>query len=718
MPHRSRLTALPAWSKPLPLVMALALSWMDAAALAQSLAPVTVTATRTELPPFEVPASVDVIDGERLRADGRAQLNLSESLALTPGVLARDRQNQAQDLQLSVRGFGARSTFGVRGVRIYVDGIPATMPDGQGQLSHIDIGSAERVEILRGPFSSLYGNSSGGVVQVFTVRGEGPLTLMPDLAFGSNGFYRGGLKATGSSGSLGYVLNASRFGTDGYREHSAATRDVGNARLDWALANGGQLMLVANRVDLRADDPLGLSRAQFDTAPQSADASATQFNTRKTVRQTQLGLVYEQPLGGGNSLRAMVYQGRRATVQYQAIPVVPQASPLHPGGVIDLNRNYGGADLRLTAQAQLDGLPLELVAGLAYDSLREQRLGYQNFSGASLGVQGALRRDETNRVSSLDPYAQATLKLSPRWSLHAGLRRSTVRFDSADHYVVGPNGDDSGSVRYSATVPVAGLMYTPADNLRIYATAGKGFETPTLNETAYRADGSTGLNLGLKPSRSNNLEAGVKWRTPAGAAARLEGSAAVFHTATRDEIVSQTNVGGRSTFQNTGATRRRGLELASSLALPGDWLLQLSYTWLDARYRDAFLTCAATPCATPNVAVPAGNRIPGIARSALALEAGWRPVRGWRSGVEARYLGSVPVNDLNSDAAASFVVAAAHVGYAAEAGGWKMLGTLRLDNLFNQKYAGSVIVNEGNGRYFESAAGRTWLLSLTGSYAF
>ncbi|WP_411883082.1 TonB-dependent receptor domain-containing protein [Polaromonas sp. YR568] len=717
MPPRLRTSAFPVLPRPAKLVMFLA-PWLSAAALAQSLAPVTVTATRTELPPFEVPASVDVIDGERLRADGRAQLNLSESLALTPGVLARDRQNQAQDLQLSVRGFGARSTFGVRGVRIYVDGIPATMPDGQGQLSHVDLGSASRVEVLRGPFSALYGNSSGGVVQVFTEEGQGPFTMTPSLAWGSDGFYRNGLKATGSTGSLGYTLNASRFGGDGFRAYSAAQRELANARLDWRLANDGQLTLVANHVDLRADDPLGLSRAQFDTAPQSADPSATQFNTRKTVRQTQLGLVYEQPLGGGNRLRAMVYQGQRATVQYQAIPVAAQLSPLHPGGVIDLNRSYGGADVRVTAQAHLGELPLELVAGLAYDSLRERRLGYQNFSGATLGVQGALRRDEDNRVSSLDPYAQATLKLSPRWTLHAGLRRSTVRFDSADHYVAGPNGDDSGSARYSATLPVAGLLYAPADNLRLYATAGKGFETPTLNETAYRADGSTGLNLGLKPSRSNNLEAGAKWRTPTGASTRLEWSAAVFQTATQDEIVSQTNVGGRSTFQNAGATRRRGLELASSLDLPGNWLVQLSYTWLDARYRDAFLTCAATPCATPNVAVPAGNRIPGIARTALALEAGWRPARGWRGGVEARYLGKVPVNDLNSDAAASFAVAAAHVGYAVEASGWKLLGTLRLDNLLDKKYAGSVIVNEGNGRYFEPAAGRTWLLSLTGSYAF
>jgi iron complex outermembrane receptor protein len=266
-------------------------------------------------------------------------------------------------------------------------------------------------------------------------------------------------------------------------------------------------------------------------------------------------------------------------------------------------------------------------------------------------------------------------------------------------------------------LPVAGLLYAPADNLRLYATAGKGFETPTLNETAYRADGSTGLNLGLKPSRSNNLEAGAKGRTPAGASTHLEWSAAVFQTATQDEIVSQTNVGGRSTFPERGRhpAPRAGTGLQPGLARRlAD---AASYTWLDARYRDAFLTCAATPCATPNVAVPAGNRIPGIARTALALEAGWRPARGWRGGVEARYLGSVP-STTSIRTRPPRLPSRRRMWAMRGGGGWKVLGTVRLDNLFDKKYAGSVIVNEGNGRYFEPAAGRTWLLSLTGSYAF
>lgn len=689
-----------------------------AAGAAPALATISVTATRTEQPPFEVPASMDVVSGERLADAGRAQFNLSESLGLVPGLLVRDRQNQAQDLQLSIRGFGARSSFGVRGVRLYVDGVPATMPDGQGQLSHIDIGSAERVEVLRGPFSSLYGNSSGGVLQVFTERGNGPLQLLPSQAFGSDGFRRSSIKATGSQNEVSYVLSASRFEVGGYRQHSAATRAQANARLDWQLDAGRELMLVVNHIDTTAQDPLGLSRSQFDTVPRQADPAALAFNTRKTVRQTQLGLVYAHPLGGGQSLRVMAYQGQRATVQHQAIPVAAQANPLHPGGVIDLDRHYGGLDLRWTGEASLLNRPLDVVAGVAYDRLRETRRGLQNFSNGQLGVSGALRRDEVNRVRSLDPYAQATWAISPQLSLNAGVRRSDVRFASLDRYIVGPNRDDSGALRYSATLPAAGLTYAAAPNLRVYAAAGKGFETPTFNEVAYRANGETGLNLSLKPSKSNNLELGVKGRSPLGAPVRIEWNAAVFQTRTQDEIVSQTNLGGRSTFQNAGATRRRGLELASQLAGPGNWLLQASYTWLDARYQDAFSTCAAAPCAAPNLQVAGGNRIPGIARSSLALEAGWRPETGWRGGVEARLLGSVPVNDLNTDAASAFTTVAAHAGYVWKAGGWRLSGTARIDNLFDKAYAGSVIVNEGNGRFFEPAAGRSLLLSVAGNYSF
>jgi iron complex outermembrane receptor protein len=194
-------------------------------------------------------------------------------------------------------------------------------------------------------------------------------------------------------------------------------------------------------------------------------------------------------------------------------------------------------------------------------------------------------------------------------------------------------------------------------------------------------------------------------------------TAAVFNTATQDEIVTQSNTGGRSTFQNAGATRRRGLELAGSIAPARHWLAQLSYTLLDARYRDAF-ACVGAPTLCPAAQVPAGNRIPGTARNAFAVELGWRPPTGWRAGADARYLGKVMVNDFNTDAAASFVALGAHVGYVVEVNRWRLVATARIDNLTDRRYAGSVIVNEGNGRYFEPAAGRNHALNLSATYRF
>lgn len=688
-----------------------------AVANSQTLPQVTVSATRSEAAPFDVPASVDVIDGQRLRSAGRPEINLSESLALVPGVAARDRQNFAQDLQLSVRGFGARSTFGVRGVRIYVDGIPATMPDGQGQLSHIDLASAGRVELLRGPFSVLYGNSSGGVLQVFTEPGDGPATVEPSLAVGSDGLVRPGLRISGSTPQIGYVVSANHLRTDGSRDHSGATRGLANARLD-TKGSDAQWTVVANTVDVRADDPLGLTRARFEAAPRSADTAATLFNTRKTVRQSQLGLIHERRLAGGDRLRLMAYGGQRDTQQFQAIPAAPQASPLHPGGVIGLERRYAGTDWRWTRQTMLAQGPLEIVAGVSYDTMQEHRLGWQNFSGTSLGVMGELRRDEDNRVTNLDPYLQAVWKFAPRWSLTAGVRRSTVRFSSADRFIAGINGDDSGSVRYAATLPVAGLMYAWSPQLHVYAALGRGFETPTFNELAYRPDGTAGLNFALRPSRSDNLELGLKGRSPAGSRWRSEWSTALFQTSTENEIVTQTNTGGRSTFQNAGATRRRGLELAWSQALAPAWKFQLAHTWLDARYQEAFTQCGAAPCTVPTQLVPGGNRIPGTARSVSAAEIVWQAPRGWRAGAELRRSGRVHVNDSNTQAAPAYTVLALHAGYVFDLRGWAMSAHARVDNVLDRRYAGSVIVNEGNGRFFEPAPGRSYVLKLSGTYSF
>ena len=475
------------------------------------------------------------------------------------------------------------------------------------------------------------------------------------------------------------------------------------------------MTLVANSLALpHAQDPLGLSRAQFEANPRGVDPAALIFNTRKSVNQTQAGLSYELNVGAAHAFSMLVYRGQRGTEQFQSIPVATQSSPLHPGGVISLGRAYGGTEMRWTQQSHLMEGPLTLVAGLAYDALDEHRQGYQNFIGTTLGVRGALRRDERNDVANFDQYLQAAWEISPQWSLNAGLRHSKVRFNSTDRYVVGANGNDSGNATYNATLPVLGLMFAASPDLHLYATAGSGFETPTLNELAYRSGGGTGLNFGLKAARSDNLEAGVKSRL-----ARVgELTAAVFQISTTKEIVTQTNVGGRSTFQNAGATQRSGVELGWSKSYFDSLNAQLAITVLDATYRDAFRTCVATPCAATNQLVSSVNRIPGVARTSAYCAVNWAPQTGWRGGIEARHLSLIYVNDANSDAAARYAVAAVNVGYVRKAGAWDLGGYVRMDNLFDRTYAGSVIVNEGNRRFFEPATGRTWWSGVSATLKF
>ena len=668
---------------------------------------IVVTATRTERSAFDVPASIDSVPiGDATDTLG---VNPSEFLDGIPGLLARDRQNYAQDEQISIRGFGARSTFGVRGVRIYTDGIPATMPDGQGQVSHFNLDSAERVEVLRGPFSALYGNSSGGVIQLFTADG----TDSPQYKFGLVGqsydTLRASVNARGSAGPADYNVDFTHFETDGYRDHSAAQRESGNGKLNIALGGGGRLTLLLNTVNIPgAQDPLGLTREQFEDDPRGVAPVAEQFNTRKSVQQSQGGALYEQPVGGGNPLRVTGYSGQRDVTQFLSIPASAQANPLHSGGVVDLGSRYGGADLRWVWKGDLAGRPFEIAAGVNYDRQEQTRKGYENFVGDTLGVRGALRRNEDDTVFNFDQYAQATWTFADAWSLTAGVRHSEVKFNSDDHYVTGSNPDDSGHVSYSATTPVAGLMWRASDTTHVYASYGKGFETPTFNELAYRSDGGPGLAFNLVPAKSRNSEIGVKLKpTPA-----IDASAAVFRADTDDELAVATNSGGRTTYQNIGKARRQGAEVALVARIADDWRVRFAYTWLDATFRTGFLTCSGTPCPAPNTPVPAGTRIPGVPKTDISAAIEWGHESGWRAALGGDYVASVPVNDLGTDSAPSYFVLNADVGYGFDLPSGHLRTFFAVENALDRKYAGSVIVNDGNGRFFEPAPGRTYLLGV------
>ncbi|WP_374673602.1 TonB-dependent receptor family protein [Ideonella sp.] len=673
---------------------------------------VVVVGTRLREDAFTLPLSVDRLEADELHGH-RPQVSLSEALAGVAGVQARDRQNFAQDVQLSVRGFGARASFGLRGVRLIVDGIPATMPDGQGQLSHVDIGAARSVEVLRGPFSALYGHSSGGVI---VVQGDDPVgepEMSASLTAGTHGLHTGHVQLQGGGTTLAASARVSAMRTDGVRTHSAAQRTVAEARLAWrpdgADPQGDRVVFQAQHFRLPlAQDPLGLTRAQFESDPGGADPAALAFDTRKWVEQAQAGATWTHRAAGPQRLSVMAYAGHRRTVQFQAIPVAPQENPQHPGGVIDLTRRYHGSDLRWTWDGRATGGSLTWALGLAADVLDEDRRGHENFVGETLGVRGALRRDERNRATTVDPYLQATWQPDDRWRVDAGMRHSRVQVRSEDRYVRADNGDDSGRVRFAATLPALAVGYRVTPGLRWYAAVGRGFETPTLNELAYRSDGSAGLNAALRPASSRHAETGLQWQPGPG----LRVSVAAFAVQTADELVTRTNLGGRASFQNAGRTRRDGLELGATARRPGGWQARAALTWVDARYTEGFLTCGPPPCTEPDVPVPAGRALPGVAPLSAFLAWQRLPEAGWQWSLEARHVGRVPVNDRHTDHAAAFSVASASAGFRWPVGGGGVEAFLRSDNLFDRRYAGSVIVNEGNGRFFEPGPGRTWLAGV------
>ena len=587
-----------------------------------------VEATRTAPAWLSTPASVYRIEQDKNQ--NNLGVNLTETLKGVPGLQLNNRENYAQDLQLSMRGFGARSTFGVRGIRLYVDGIPATMPDGQGQTSNIDLSSLDHIEVLGGPFSSLYGNSSGGAILTSTKEGSGQDSIELGYSAGSHNKNRADVILQGGADKAGepsYVVSSSYFDTDGYREHSAAKKVLSNAKLTWDLDDGSKVNWILNHVDIHADDPQGLTREQWKANPKQVNDAKNEFDVRKEINQTQTGVTWSKPINDQHELYAMAYAGQREVIQYQSIPSGTQTNARHAGGVIDFNRDYYGTDVRWTGK---DLFPnTRFTVGLTFDYMDEDRKGFENFdANGNYGVKGDLRRDENNTLWNLDPYLQGSWNFLPAWTVDAGLRYSNVHYESKDHYqqkAIYPtdkdNGDDSGKTDYHKVLPSVALSWAITPTLNSYVSYAKGFETPTFTEMAYSAD--DGMNFNLQPASSDNYELGLKAQNSWG-----NFTAAVFQSKTQNDIVSAGTENGRATFKNADKTLREGLELSWNKALWRDLTAQASYSYIDATF-DAPI---------PTSKVEKGSKIPGIAKNQAFAAVGWQLESGFYAGVDVRFM--------------------------------------------------------------------------------
>ena len=672
---------------------------------------VVVTATRVPTGQLATPGAVDVIRLDNIRAS-LPLIDAAEVLNRAPGLNIQNRQNYAQDTQISIRGFGSRSTFGIRGIKLYVDDIPAGIPDGQAQGAIIPFFAVNSIEVLRGPWAVGYGNAAGGVISATTKRAKtGPSLELRALTGGDATTVitiRAGMPTQQDDAISGFVA-AQRLRSDGYRDHSRVQRDHTYARIDLALAASTALVLTGNRIEQpETQDPLGLTRAQFDVAPRQVAAAATQFNTRKSISHQQAGAVLTSQLAG-LEWKVILYSGTRDVVQFLSTPVAAQVAATSAGGVVDFQRRFQGAGLRATN----DQGPLTWTLGADFDRAEDDRRGFENFVQRAgvfeLGVRGNLRRDEVNRQRANDLFGTLNWTADDAHSLHIGVRRSDIRLTVADRFVRAGNGDDSGGIRYTGVSPSLGLVRRINAVTSFYLSASHGFETPTAAELAYKPDQSTGLNFALQPSTTRQWEAGVKHIMK-----ELSVKLALFDIRSENEIVQAASIGGRASFQNAAATSRRGAELSIDWKPSRQLSAYAALTGIRAAVGERYVAGFGSAARI----VAAGSAMPAVPRANLFAEVVWHPAGRGAAGasiaadVTAR--ARIAADDANRVFAAGFAAIGASLRYRMQSSlRWMQTGypvelefAIRGDNLTNAKYAGSVIVNEANLRYFESAAAR------------
>jgi len=683
---------------------------LTAVALAQTAPPVipspgsvaikriVVSATRTRQSAFNVPGSIYSVTGREV-SEANEQENLTESLRRVPGLDVQNRQDYAQGVRITSRGFGAQTAFGTRNVKILIDGIPATQPDGTGDSEVIDLGDVSRIEVLNGPFSVLYGNAAGGVIQVFSKDGPATPTLSGGLLAGSYGTWRasasyGGNQKFGTDGSFNYMMNASDFYSGGYRDHSAARRQqfYGKYRVT-VDADTSYTLLVDGLNEPNSQDPGGLTAAQYHENPRQAGIGADRFDTRKTLRHFQFGFIVRHRFNANNSMQILVYDVDHSVLQYLPFTGSFAASG---GGVVDLERKSGGVGGRFTHKDEIAGIPVTAVMGVDFGYEDQHRKGYVN----DYGTIGALRRNEQDTARNIAEYAQIDADLTPKLIFDAGLRHSQDQFSVQDLYVTRALTNDTGSVTYGHTSLVAGVTYHMTPTTNLFADYGEGFETPTLDQLAYLPNGEAGFNSALVPTTSENYEAGIKSLLGSRTYLTLAG----FHIHTSNQIVVSSSNNGRTAYANEGQTERNGVDASIDSFLPDHIELYGAYSLLKAYFADSPI---------------AGKALPGVPAQRVYGEIDWHdPASGFYTSVNGQWQTRMYVDNQNSAYAAGYFTAGIAGGFKQEFGKFGFDEFARVNNIFNRTYVGAVVIAANNGEYYEPSPGRNFIIGATAKVRF
>lgn len=657
-----------------------------------TLPPAVVSVTRSNPPINRIPQAVQLVEKDEI-SRARPTWGLDEALVTVPGVYAANRYNFSLDQRISIRGFGARSAFAVRGVKVLVDGIPQTLPDGQGQLTNLELGAADRIEVLRGSASALFGNAAGGVISIWTDP-TAPQNVRQDVRvlFGTfdRDLNRNWSKWQSSTsfrvGSGSALVTVSRLDYAGQRQHSNADFRNLNSRWHFPLANGWSLAATADfGWDPRADNPGALRANEMALNRDSAAGLNIAKVAGKDVTQGQGGVTLRREFTGG---------GEASLVVFGIIRSLKNPTTF---AYIDLGRVDYGARFSVSRPLPLGSLKHRLTAGVDFQRQRDDRKNFGNNAGQSDNLPTL---DQLEHVTEVGPFVQSALQVTPHISVTGGLRYDWVNFQVGDRLITPTNPDDSGRRLMQALSGSIGVAVTPSDAVTVYGNIGTSFETPTTTELTNRPSGAGGFNPTLEPQKATNYEIGVRGDV----AGRLNYSVALYDADVRGELIQfpvPADTNGRVFYQNAGTSRHRGVEVGAQLEMASGLTLTTSWTYSDFRY-------------TRYLAL-AGRALPGIPQHWLHFLLQGRPAFGRGSWVEVEetHSSGYLVSDANNTRTSPWWTTNVRVGWDGTVGSVRLNPFLGFNNVFNRSYVGSVVINASNGRYYEPAPGRNMYVGFS-----
>jgi len=649
--------------------------------LTDTLGQIEVKATPSSISTNQAPMALTYKSRSALELNTNPALTLDRVTYDIPGLWVNNSGNYATGLSMTIRGLGWRAAFGVRGIQILMDGIPLTMADGQSVTNIIDPSFIRHIEVIRGPSSNFWGNSSGGVVYIST---QPPANTAPTLRLrtmvGSYGMKKGEIQWSQSFKNSQFSAYSSYMYEDGYRDHSQVK--IGRAGLSGTInfsQNSGLKLFGAFVSYPRAYNPGSLTKAQAESDPTQARSYFASNNARESANQGQLGATYFSDTSMG-------------TIKTTAYGIIRDLKNPLPFAYIDLYRKAGGLRFVLENNKSL----LNWDVGVEQKYQHDDRVNWNMVNG-NRGNQ--LELDQIETVNNRAAFARARLPVGVI-DFNASLRYDWLKFHANDQLL--SDGDQSGNRSFTSLSPSFGITYHYPTG-RLFANISTAFEAPTTTELVNRPNGGGGYNPNIGPEHTRGLETGVRglWDRM-----HLQYDFAFFTMRVQDMLIPyQIPNSDRVYYRNQGETRHRGIESNLEWSPLRKLHVNLSYTFTDATFLDA---------QTQDGNSLDGNEIPAIPRHRFAggLEWDQRPLL---FSIDAESVNAYQVNNENTTQTDGYLVfntRLSHHGFKL-APGTKIQPFFSLNNIFDQQYSSSIIVNARGDRYFEPAAGRNWTFGFS-----